>query len=424
MLFHFKTSLLNCLEIFNKREIVNDSMEVWDDIVTNILSFIPLDHARECLKPGIKVITTVMQDILNLNPDIDFTVDANYMADNLCARYADDAYVLRFKTNIVIKFRIIQAFFEVISKDYGTAFFSFRWILQFISSVRSKFPNDLNATFINSSEISWVVRQVSLYLSKCLNLDFNQKKRIKYVSSRCVRVNRLDLFKGILYTILENSNDCIPTQDDFMHRHITAEYFKVCAEIYEAIALLDGKLINYEQADDLKVAVIMPQRMFSIYMTRHYMIAAQHYTVDDPNRLVCFHKILMGLFFVNRIEIETYNFFYSQLRECAKNIKDSHISNDYSNFPLSGTFVNIINSVGLRRHTLKFLPTVLIRLATNEVIMDSEFSSESICRPVCTKEAGKLKRKVLGSNYDDNDHIGLEDMSTYDLISFWKQIKM
>ncbi|CAG98377.1 Ady4p [Kluyveromyces lactis] len=361
-----------------------------------------------------------MQGILDHNPDIDFTVDANYMSDNLCARYADDHFVLRWKTNIIINFRIIQAFFELLDEEYGTAFFSFRWILQFISVSKNKRHSEKRSD-LSSSRITWIIRQTSLYLAKCLNLDFNQGKRVKYVSFNSVRVNRLDMFKGILYTILENSSSVISAQQDIQNKHMTAEYFKICAEIYEFIALLDGKVLDYEHAHDVKTTVIIPQTVFSTYMIRHYMLAAVHFPFDDPKRLVCFHKILMGLFFVNKVDLATFNYFYGEFYQCAKSINEQHFVTDYANFSLSGTFVNIIESVAQNHQHLKLLPSVLIRLSTNEVIVDSEFDPVLSNRHTYSKEAEKLKRKVRGSDYE-RDNVEMGENGTNNFIEFWRQL--
>ncbi|CDO96012.1 unnamed protein product [Kluyveromyces dobzhanskii CBS 2104] len=419
----FQSSMEKCLNALNTKQQIRDSTEVWDELVDTILSFVPLNLAKELLQdtnPGKQLVISLIQDILVQNPDIDFTVDANYMSDNICARYADDHFVVRYKTNIVIHFKIILTFFELLSEDYGSAFFSFRWILQFISATKRSLQNDKIVDF-TSVQINHITLQVALYLAKSLNLDFNQSKRVKYVSPNSVRVNRLDLFKGVLFTILEHSDGVVSKHQGIREKHITAEYFKICAEIYESIALLDGSVFNYELAHDLKATVIAPQNVFSTYMVRQYMLAAVHFPFNDPNRLVCFHKILMGVFFVGNVDMRTFDYFYNQFHQCAKSIDERHFITDYANFSLSGTFVNIIESVAKKHQNRKSLPYVLIRLSTNEVIIDSDFDCTSANRHTCSKEAGKLKRKVLGSNYDD-EQLELGDKGLNDFMSFWHQL--
>lgn len=305
--------------------------------------------------------------------------------------------------------------------NYGAAFFSYRWILQFIATSRT--ICDKRAESLSSKRTELIIRQISLYLAKCLNLDYNQQKKIQYVSTRAVRINRLDMLKGILYNILENADNSLLFSSTVLQKYSIAQFFFICGEIYETISLLDGKIINYEPAVDLKTIAVVPQRTFSFYLVRHYILASAYFPYDDASKLLCYHKVLMGILLINKVDMTTFVFFHERLRETAKVLSPhQNCFTEYANFSLSGTFVNIIQLIANNSNKFQMLPFVCVRLNTSEVILDSDFSVGSTGnRHVCSKEAAKLKRKIFGADYGD-DGSDLDESHTHTFIKFWCQI--
>lgn len=420
---YFEERFERILRVFESSGVVSPYSEIWIELVDLIMLFLPVDIVRALQKTDekrINRITKQLQEILDRNPDIDLTVDANYMASNMSQWYSEaEVYTFRLKMNLILNAQIIYAFLEFVDKDYGNAFFSFRWILQYVSLLRTKYKK--NVTSLDDYRIRTIVLNCSLYLARCLNLDFNHHKNIKYVSKRKIKINRLDVLKGLLCSVLENADLDIARPKSILETYSTAQFFCVCAEIYECMAILDGSIINYEHAQGLETLFIAPQRSLSVCMVRHYILASSYLPENDPDLLLCYHKILMGILFIRGLNKLTFSFFYQKLQKLAQFLDNKHSAAEYANFLLSGTFARVFEIIN-GDYNADILPLILIRLSTGEVLIEPSLEVfDSAHKHACSKEIRKLKQKVLGSPYD-NMVLDDNDNTSCDFIEFWTDV--
>lgn len=388
---------------------------------------IPMHHFKNVWLQGTntrKKINQVIEQTLFTNPDIDLELEPKYLAKSIIQMYRSDLVILQRKVKTIIVLKSILAFLTQSDKYFTISFMNFRWVLQFIHSMR-KYPISFKVSYISCVDIE---RILSLYAIRSLNCELNNHTKEKLgTNHKIIQVNTLE---GILLNVIECTTHNDMTYGHLLDKFMLSQLFIILGESFESISIFNGTLLQFEGSDHLLATGIRPEKDQLEYMIRQYILALTLTLDKDKIVLVALKKIIMGLLLYGDIHIEII-FFFFQVLEFEKNVNGDDNELDYFNKSLVEVSINLVNNLInywikiKKRHQIDRFrcPLVLIDLANNDVIMvrtSQQFKSGNDAFRFLSSFKLEIQNKFY--NCINESYVNSRDIWQFgiSLIKFWK----
>ncbi|SCU93694.1 LAFA_0F17744g1_1 [Lachancea sp. 'fantastica'] len=273
-----------------------------------IVSLCPEKCFQQLLKEdcsGRRALELELEKEITSHPELDLEVDPRFLMKSISRTRLYDRHTLELKIKLVIVSKTVIAFLDFFDKEYAEAFFKFRWTLQFLHECR-RIIGICDVPIAASLDYE---RSLSLLCAKALVKGFGGLRATKTKIATEFKVNRLDIFEGLLANILDCTEPSILTCGDDLDHFMMDEMFTVLGRMEECIAFLRGPLCEVEETSSPRIYAIRPQQTHLDGMIRKFILASTFKLSGDPSILLCFDKILEGIMFYGGVHSYVVAFF-------------------------------------------------------------------------------------------------------------------
>ncbi|CAR23472.1 Ady4p [Lachancea thermotolerans CBS 6340] len=240
------------------------------------------------------------------HPELDLEVEPRFLVKSILRNKPYNREFLELKLKQVVWTKTMIAFFDYFDGEFGDAFFELRWILQFLHEVR-KFPGVLYSNLVLSLDYE---RSLSLLCSRSLIKSLQPPNSIRAKNGVQLKVNRLNIFEGLLTNILDCTEPSVLTCVDVVDYYMMDQLFTVLGEVERSIAFLKGTVCDAREHSKYQGFVIRAQRTHIDSMIRKYILASTFKLPGDPTFIKCFDGVLDGILLYGGIHICVILFFY------------------------------------------------------------------------------------------------------------------
>ncbi|SCU87154.1 LAME_0D08988g1_1 [Lachancea meyersii CBS 8951] len=254
---------------------------------------------------GRKALELELEKEIISHPELDLEVEPRFLMKSISRNQLYDQSALELKIKLVIVSKTVIAYLDLFDGDFAEAFFKFRWTLQFLHESR-RIPSVFNLPIAVSLDYE---RSLSLLCAKSLIKGFGGLQASKAKIASEFKVDRLDIFEGLLANILDCTEPSILTCGDELDQFMMDEMFTVLGQIEKCIAFLKGPLCEVEDFGISKSYAIRPQRSHIDGMIRKFILASTFKLSGDPTYVRCFDKILEGIILYGGIHLCIIAFF-------------------------------------------------------------------------------------------------------------------
>lgn len=376
-------TLREILQLSGPGQNYGDSIILWEKLFEMIISLAPVDCFNSLLgktNSSRLLLTKMLEEEIFLHPEIDLEVEPKYLVKSLAKKEIYDEKTLESKTYSILLVKALITFLYYFDQEYGSAFFGFRWILQFIHECR-KSPSCMNFQFMLTLDYE---RSLSLLCARALVYDFNSGRMVKNIAGTEIKVNRLDILEGLLTNILDCTEPSILGCIDELDCYMLDQLFSVIGEIEEAISILDGSILEFEHYPGNNDFGVRPTRSHVDSMIRKYILASTLKLEGDGSILYCMDKILTGLILYGGIHLEPISFFYNLRLYYKKMLPDTFVQNNFVE-ELSNNCLDLVERIIKESKTLRSTthafylqcPQILVKIPSGNIIMVDEVYEES-----------------------------------------------
>ncbi|CUS22834.1 LAQU0S07e01178g1_1 [Lachancea quebecensis] len=314
------------------------------------------------------------------HPELDLEVEPRFLVKSILGNKPHDREFLELKLKQVVWTKTMIAFFDFFDEEFGDSFFELRWILQFLHEVR-KFPGAVSSNIMLSLDYE---RSLSLLCSRSLIRSLQPSNSVKARNGAQIKVNRLNIFEGLLTNILDCTEPSVMTCVDVVDYYMMDQLFTVLGEVERSIAFLKGGVCDAKEHSKYHGFVIRAQRSHIDSMIRKYILASTFKLPGDPSFIQCFDGILDGILLYGGVHICVVLFFYKvkeffQAKHYA--LKQDKVPSNAPRPPCVAIIDAIISSLG-REIESKITgeiqcPQVLVRADNHEILMADTVFDES-----------------------------------------------
>lgn len=224
---------------------------------------------EECSTARLALEAELEKEIMS-HPELDLAVEPRFLLKSVARDQLYNKGALEHKVKLVILTKTLIAFFDYFDGEYGEAFFKFRWILQFLHEAR-RIPGRFDLPIVLSLDYE---RSLSLLCAQSLLKEMHFTHVIKVKKGNDVKMNRLDIFEGLLANILDCTEPSILTCVDELDYYMMDELFTILGEMQKFIAFLKGPLCEIDVDSPFRSYAIRPQRGHVNEMIRKYVLAS------------------------------------------------------------------------------------------------------------------------------------------------------
>ncbi|SCU95785.1 LANO_0E11386g1_1 [Lachancea nothofagi CBS 11611] len=372
--------------------------------------------------------TELEREIIS-HPELDLEVEPRFLLKSISRTQLYDQSALEFKIKLIVLSKTLIALFDYFDEDFSEAFFKFRWILQFLHEAR-KVPGIFNLEIILSLDYE---RSLSLLCARSLIKDFRNFDASRVKSGAGFKVNRLDIFEGLLANILDCTEPSILTCVDELDYYMMDQLFTVLGEMEKCIAFLKGPLCDVDGITKSEIYAVRPQRSHIDGMIRKYILASTFKLPGDPTFSCCFDKVLEGVILYGGIHLCVIAFFHKlktfhevECRKVCSSQPSEVVESSY--VALTTEIIRDWDYLNTGSQDLKFIqcPQVLMKANSNEIIMvdsvyeESEKDHNHDITLLLSAAKIRAKRKFYGDSQlhqqfsESQWHMGLS------WVQFWK----
>ncbi|CEP62001.1 Ady4p LALA0_S04e05468g [Lachancea lanzarotensis] len=406
---HFRNSL-SCLRSLIG---VEPFIDVAGTFFELIVSMCPESCFQELLEEhceGRRALELELEREITSHPELDLEVDPRFLMKSISRTRLYERHTLELKIKLVIISKTVIAFLDFFDKEYAEAFFKFRWTLQFLHECRKT----LGICDIPVAVSLDYERSLSLLCAKSLVRGFGGLRATKTKIATEFKVNRLDIFEGLLANILDCTEPSILTCGDELDQFMMEEMFTVLGQMEECISFLRGPLCEIEDFGSRRIYAIRGQQTHLDGMIRKFILASTFTLSGDPSFLFCFDKILEGIVLYGGIHLyviaffcELRLFYEDELLNCGT-VPRLFEKNSSPLAALANTLVERGSEMGTLDNDLKHLrcPYVLVKINDEKpIIVDAlhEPAGKHSHEITLLLSAAKLKakRKIHGEHQSE-----------------------